>query len=66
MITEQEWLKANVYAAPVVNARLGKLNAICKLRGEGATAGAAMNENKLIHVEGLSDAGVVEGAAAQG
>lgn len=31
MITEREWLKANVYTAKVVNSRIGKLKAICHI-----------------------------------
>lgn len=31
MITDREWLKANVYAAPVTNTRLSKLNALCRV-----------------------------------
>ena len=54
MVSEQEWRKANVYAAPVVNARVSKLNAFCHAN---ATALAAQEPAKeeLIRVEGLSD-----------
>lgn len=31
MITENEWLKANVYAASLSDSRVSKLNAICKV-----------------------------------
>lgn len=54
MITDKEWLKANVYAAPVINSRVGKLKAICKLEDMPA---ADTKEEKLIKVEGLSDGG---------
>ena len=31
MITQREWLKANVYAAPLTSARVSKLKAICHI-----------------------------------
>jgi len=63
MITEQEWMKANVYAAPLINGRMSKLNAICKVQGKGAPANAQADD-KLIHVEGLSD-GPAQGTEKQ-
>ena len=53
MITEREWLRANVYAAPVVNARVSKLNAICKL-GDSYGAVDGKSEDKLLKVEELT------------
>ena len=32
MITEKEWMKANVYAAPLQDTRMSKLMAICKIK----------------------------------
>jgi len=64
MITEAEWLKANVYAAPVVNARVSKLNALCKV-SNGATSDAPTKQDKLIHVEGLSNGAAAQGTEAQ-
>lgn len=52
MITEREWLRANVYAAPVVNARMSKLNAICHVTGQPQVAQA--QEDALITVEELN------------
>ncbi len=56
MITEREWLRANVYAAPVVNARVSKLNAICKLTDTGVCADN-QKEDKLLQIEELQGAG---------
>ena len=53
MISDQEWKKANVYAAPVVDARISKLNALCKV--QGAPAADTEPAGKLLQVEGLSD-----------
>ena len=65
MISEKEWLKANVYAAPLTNSRVSKLNAICKIQGNGAPANTQADDNKLIHVEGLSDGSAAQGTEAQ-
>ena len=58
MITDKEWLKANVYAAPIVNGRVSKLNAICHI-----TTAAGLNdhqdENRLLRIEELN--GTLEG-----
>ena len=64
MISEREWLKAHVYAAPVLDARLSKLNALCKIQ-EGTKADAAVEENKLLYVDGISNGTTAEGTAAQ-
>ena len=53
MITEQEWLKANVYSAPGVNARMSKLNAFCPV--PGGMQPQQQVENKPIYIEGLSN-----------
>ena len=53
MITDKEWLKANVYAAPIINTRMSKLQAICHL----SSGSIPMEEtDALIHVEELSNA----------
>jgi len=52
MITEREWLKANVYAAPMVDARTSKLNAICHIDNKPQEV-SGDNEDALIQVEGL-------------
>lgn len=54
MISEREWYKANVYAAPVLNARVSKLNAICKTRGGVQTNASEPQEEKLIRVDELN------------
>ena len=53
MVSENEWLKANVYSAPGVNARMSKLMAFCPMPG-GAQPQTQV-ENKPIFVEGLSN-----------
>ena len=50
MITNKEWLKANVYAASFIDTRLSKLNAICKVSNSKNTS---IEEDKLIKVEEL-------------
>lgn len=50
MITEKEWLKANVYAAPLVNGRVSKLKAICHLTDTNGIQNQK-EEDKLIKVE---------------
>ena len=52
MITEREWLRANVYAAPIVNARMSKLRAICHI-ANGAQPVPEQNDN-LLKVEELN------------
>ena len=63
MITDREWMKANVYAAPVVNGRVSKLCAICHVNGASVQAKPA--DDALIRVEGLTD-GNNAGNTAQG
>lgn len=53
MISEREWYKANVYAAPVVNARVSKLNAICHVKPGTQTAGPQEDDN-LIRMDVLN------------
>ena len=54
MISEREWLKANVYSAPVVNARVSKLNALCQVPSDFQNT-STKSEDKLITVEELSN-----------
>lgn len=54
MITEREWLKANVYSAPVVNARVSKLNALCQVPS-GTHNSNESTEDKLLVVEGITN-----------
>ena len=60
MITDREWLKANVYAAPVIDSRVSKLMAICKMQSAPQTQEQAVaqqaEQDKPIKVEGLADA----------
>ena len=51
MISQREWLKANVYSAEVVDARVSKLNALCKVSAEQQ---APAESDSLLQVEGLS------------
>ena len=44
MITPREWLKANVYAAPITDARVSKLKAICRYQEQ---AEQKKHKNKL-------------------
>lgn len=55
MITEREWLRANVYAAQIVNARMSKLRAICHI-ANGAQPVPEQNDN-LLKVEELNGLG---------
>lgn len=70
MITDREWLKANVYAAPVVDSRMSKLLAICKLKAPQAQeqATAPAEEDKPIRVEELVNVstGNLQGNKKQG
>lgn len=53
MISQREWLKANVYSAEVVDARVSKLNALCKVSAEAQAP--AEPEDRLLQVEGISN-----------
>lgn len=57
MITDAEWLKANVYSAAVLNARVSKLKAICKVQDVLAQTQDTANEDRLIRVEELRSHG---------
>ena len=52
MITDKEWLKANVYAAPIINGRVSKLCALCKVSGD--VNSQVPTEDKLIDVSELN------------
>ena len=64
MISDREWLKAHVYAAPVLDARMSKLNALCKIQ-DTARADAPAEENKLLYVDGISNGTTAQGTEAQ-
>lgn len=59
MITQREWMKANVYAAPVRDSRPSKLMAMCKVRQEERQAPktAAQEEQGLLKIAELADGG---------
>lgn len=58
MITPNEWLKANVYAAPLQDTRMSKLMAICKVQKPSSEqANAAQPEDKPIVLEEIANAG---------
>lgn len=58
MITDREWLKANVYAAPLVDSRMSKLLAICKVKppAQQSQQTALAEEDKPIRVEEIVNA----------
>lgn len=58
MITDREWLKANVYAAPLQDTRMSKLMAICKVQNASTeqTQNAQVEADKPIRVEELVNA----------
>lgn len=65
-----QWLKANVYAAPLVDSRMSKLLAICKVQAQpqqGKQAAPA-EEDKPIRVEEIVNAssGNMQGNKEQG
>ena len=56
MITGKEWLKANVYSAPVADSRVSKLQALCKVSEISTEKSTTSNEEQpLIHMTELSD-----------
>ena len=59
MITDREWLKANVYAAPLQDTRMSKLLAICGMQAPAAAEAVQtpVEEDKLIQVEGMPNVG---------
>lgn len=58
MITDNEWLKANVYAAPLMDTRMSKLLAICKVKqtGQQAPQETPAEADKPIRVEEIVNA----------
>ena len=60
MITDREWLKANVYTASLSDTRLSKLNAICKVKVNEIVQETKPEEEALLKVEELGN-GSVEG-----
>lgn len=60
MITDREWLKANVYTASLSDTRLSKLNAICKVKVKELVQETKPEEEALLKVEELGN-GSVEG-----
>ena len=58
MITDREWLKANVYAAPLIDSRMSKLLAICKVKApaQQSQQAAPAEEDKPIRVEEILNA----------
>jgi len=59
MITDREWLKANVYAAPLQDTRMSKLLAICGMQApaQAEAQQAPVEEDVLIKVEGIANVG---------
>ena len=59
MITEKEWLKANVYAAPLQDTRTSKLLAICGMQApvQAEAQQVPVEEERLIQVEGIANVG---------
>ena len=55
MITEREWLKANVYVASMGDTRLSKLNAICKVKAQEKIQETKPEEESLLRVEELGN-----------
>lgn len=51
MITDREWMKANVYAAPMQDSRLSKLYALCKVKTENGEVPTPVTNDSLIKVE---------------
>lgn len=60
MITDREWLKANVYSAVLGDTRVSKLNALCKIKVEAKADSQQMQEDSLLKVEEMNN-GSVEG-----
>jgi len=56
MITDREWLKANVYTSSLGDSRISKLNAICKIDNSKMTVETRPEEDDaLLQVEELSN-----------
>ena len=58
MITDREWLKANVYTAVMGDSRLSKLNAICKIDSSKPVVETKPENDALLKVEELSNESV--------
>ena len=56
MITDAEWLKANVYTAPGTNARMSKLTVFCPQPNNNGQQQSPV-DNKPIFIEGISNNG---------
>ena len=57
MITEKEWLKANVYSAPVADSRISKLMALCRVSDNKQEAQPApVDDLPLIQTKEFSNA----------
>lgn len=52
MITDREWLKANVYVANIEDTRVSKLNALCHTN---VCYNNDVDNDKLLQIEGLSN-----------
>lgn len=55
MITDKEWMKANVYSAPIVDSRISKLYAICHVVPQEVQNTVSEDENGFLKVEELTD-----------
>ena len=57
MITEKEWLKANVYSAPIADSRMSKLMALCRVSDNKQEAQPApVDDLPLIQTKEFSNA----------
>lgn len=54
MVTDREWMKANVYAAAIGDSRTSKLNAICRVQQETVNPAAEEPANALLDVKELN------------
>lgn len=58
MISDKEWLKANVYSAPMVDARVSKLHALCKTApAQAAPVRKAVDDDPFIQMQEILNAG---------
>lgn len=55
MITDREWLRANVYSASIGDTRISKLNALCKVKETKTSEPAKAEEEALLRVEELGN-----------
>ena len=60
MITDREWLRANVYVASMGDTRISKLNAICKVKAQEKVQEPTAEQDALLRVEELGN-GSAEG-----